>query len=86
MVNKAASMVVGIDLEGYQDVLVMWIGAYESAKFWLTVLTELKSRGVQDVLVVAVDNLTGLSEAIATVFPQADVQKCVIHQIRNSLQ
>ena len=58
----------------------------ESAQCWLTVLTELKSRGVQDVLVVAVDNLTGLSEAIATVFPQADVQKCVIHQIRNSLQ
>ena len=85
MVNKAAYMVVGIDLEGYKDVLGMWIGAHESAKFWLTVLTELKSRGVQDVLVVAVDHLTGFSEAIAPVFPKADVQKCVVHQIRNSL-
>ncbi len=58
----------------------------ESAQCWLTVLTELKSRGVQDVLVVAVDHLTGFSEAMATVFPQADVQKCVVHQIRNSLK
>ena len=86
VVNKAAYMVVGIALEGYKDVLGMWIGAHESAKFWLTVLSELKSRGVQDVLVVAVDHLTGFSEAIATVFPQADVQKCVVHQIRNSLK
>ena len=86
VVNKAAYLGVGIDLEGYKDVLGMWIGAHESAKFWLTVLTELKSRGVQDVLVVAVDNLTGFSEAIATVFPRADVQKCVVHQIRNSLK
>ncbi len=86
VVNKAAYMVVGIALEGYKDVLGMWIGAHESAKFWLTVLTELKNRGVQDVLVVAVDHLTGFSEAIATVFPRADVQKCVVHQIRNSLK
>ena len=85
LIHKAAYMVVGIDLEGYKDVLGMWIGAHESAKFWLTVLSELKSRGVQDVLVVAVDHLTGFSEAIATVFPKADVQKCVAHQIRNSL-
>ena len=86
VVNKAAYMVVGIDLEGDKDVLGMWIGAHESAQCWLTVLTELKSRGVQDVLVVAVDHLTGFSEPIATVFPQADVQKCVVHQIRNSLK
>ena len=86
VVTKAAYMVVGIDLEGSKDVLGMWIGAHESAKFWLTVLSELKSRGVQDVLVVAVDNLTGFSEAIATVFSKADVQKCIVHQIRNSLQ
>jgi len=86
VVTKAAYMVVGIDLDGYKDVLGMWIGAHESAKFWLTVLTELKSRAVQDILVVAVDNLTGFSEAIATVFPRADVQKCIVHQIRNSLK
>lgn len=86
VVTKAAYVVVGINLDGYKDVLGMWIGAHESAKFWLTVLTELKSRGVQDVLVVAVDNLTGFSEAIASVFPQSDIQKCIVHQIRNSLK
>ena len=86
VVTKAAYMVVGINLEGYKEVLGMWIGEHESAKFWLSVLTELKSRGVQDILVVAVDNLTGFSEAIAAVFPRADVQKCLVHQIRNSLK
>ena len=86
VVTKAAYVVVGINLDGYKDVLGMWIGAHESAKFWLTVLTELKSRGVQDVLVVAVDNLAGFSEAIASVFPQSDIQKCIVHQIRNSLK
>ena len=86
VVTKAAYVVVGITLEGYKDVLGLWIGEHESAKFWLTVLTELKSRGVQDILVVAVDNLTGFSEAIATVFPRTDIQKCIVHQIRNSLK
>jgi putative transposase len=86
VVTKAAYMVVGIDLAGYKDVLGMWIGARESATCWLTVLSELKSRGVQDILVVAVDNLTGFSEAIATVFPRADIQKCIVHQIRHALQ
>ena len=84
VVTKAAYMVVGI--EGYKEVLGMWIGEHESAKFWLTVLTELQGRGVQDILVVAVDNLTGFSEAIAHVFPRSDVQKCIVHQIRNSLK
>ena len=86
VVTKAAYVVVGITLEGYKEVLGLWIGEHESAKFWLTVLTELKSRGVQDILVVAVDNLTGFSEAIATVFPRTDIQKCIVHQIRNSLK
>ncbi len=84
--TKAAYVVVGITLEGYKDVLGLWIGEHESTKFWLTVLTELKSRGIQDILVAAVDNLTGFSEAIATVFPQTDIQKCIVHQIRNSLK
>lgn len=86
VITKAAYMVVGINLEGFKDVLGMWIGEHESAKFWLTVLTEVKARGVQDILVVAVDNLTGFTEAIASVFPYADVQKCIVHQIRNSLK
>jgi putative transposase len=79
-------MVVGSDLDGYQDVLGMGIGAHESAQCWLTVLTELNSRGVQDILVVAVDNRTGFSAAMATVCPRADVQQCIVHQIRNSLK
>ena len=64
----------------------MWIREHESAKFWLTVLTKLKGRGVRDILVVAVDNLTGFSEATASVFPKADIQKCIVHPIRNSLK
>ena len=84
--NKAAYMVVGIDLNGQKDVLGMWIGEHESAKFWLSVLTDLKARGVQDVLVFSTDNLRGFSEAIAASFPKADVQKCIVHQIRNTLK
>ena len=84
--NKAAYMVVGIDLSGQKDVLGMWIGEHESAKFWLSVLTDLKARGVQDVLVFSTDNLKGFSEAIAASFPKADVQKCIVHQIRNTLK
>ena len=84
--NKAAYMVVGIDLSGQKDVLGMWIGEHESAKFWLSVLTDLKARGIQDVLVFSTDNLKGFSEAIAASFPKADVQKCIVHQIRNTLK
>jgi len=86
VVTKAAYMVVGIDLDGQKDVLGMWIGEHESAKFWLGVLTELRARGVQDVLVFSTDNLQGFSEAIAASFPKADVQKCIVHQIRNTLK
>jgi len=84
--SKAAYMVVGIDLDGQKDVLGMWIGENESAKFWLSVLTDLKSRGVQDILVVSTDNLRGFTEAIASCYPKADVQKCIVHQIRNTLK
>jgi putative transposase len=84
--SKAAYMVVGIDLDGQKDVLGMWIGENESAKFWLSVLTDLKSRGVQDILVVCTDNLRGFTEAIASCYPKADVQKCIVHQIRNTLK
>ena len=86
VVTKAAYMVVGVDLDGQKDVLGMWIGEHESAKFWLGVLTELKARGVEDVLVFSTDNLRGFSEAIAACFPQSDIQKCIVHQIRNSLK
>jgi len=77
---------LGISLSGHKDVLGLWIGETESASFWLGVCNDLKARGVEDILIVAKDGLTGFSEAISTVFPQADIQLCVIHQIRNSLK
>lgn len=84
IVNKAAYMAIGIDLDGNKDVLGMWIGENESAKFWLSVLNELKNRGVQDILITCVDNLTGFSQAISACYPNTEIQKCIIHQIRNS--
>lgn len=86
IVNKAAYMVIGIDLEGYKDVLGIWIGENESAKFWLGVLTDLRNRGVQDILIICVDNLKGFSDAIAACYPKTEIQKCIIHQIRNSIK
>src|SRR6202008_4482350 len=81
-----AYMVIGIDLEGYKDVLGIWIGENESAKFWLGVLTDLRNRGVQDILIICVDNLKGFSDAITACYPKTEIQKCVIHQIRNSIK
>lgn len=77
-------VVIGIDLDGNKDVLGMWIGENESSKFWLSVLNDLKNRGVQDILITCVDNLTGFSQAISACYPLTEIQKCVIHQIRNS--
>ncbi|MEC0371641.1 IS256 family transposase [Paenibacillus chibensis] len=84
IVNKAAYMVIGIDLDGNKDVLGMWIGENETSKFWLNVLNDLRNRGVQDILIICVDNLNGFSEAIAACYPKTEIQKCIIHQIRNS--
>jgi len=86
IVSKAAYMVVGIDLDGRKDILGFWIGESESSKFWLNVLTELNNRGVKDILIISVDNLSGISEAIAACYPQTEIQKCVVHQIRNSIK
>jgi len=86
IVNKAVYMVIGIDLDGCKDVLGMYIGEHETSKFWLTVLNELKNRGVEDILICCVDNLTGFSEAITACFPQTEIQKCIVHQIRNSIR
>lgn len=86
IVNKAAYMAIGIDLDGQKDVLGIWVGENESAKFWLNVLNELKNRGVQDILICSVDNLKGFTEAISACFPETEIQKCVIHQIRNSVR
>lgn len=84
VVNKAAYVVLGVNMDGYKDILGIYIGANESAKFWLSVLNELKTRGVSDVGVFCVDGLTGFSDAIQAVYPKALVQRCIIHQIRSS--
>jgi transposase-like protein len=84
--KKAAYVIVGIDLDGKKDVLGIWIGENESAKFWLSVLNELKNRGVQDILIISVDNLKGFSEAISACYPETKIQKCIVHQIRNSIR
>jgi putative transposase len=86
IVSKAAYVVIGVNLEGMKEVLGIWIGESESAKFWLSVLSEIKSRGTQDVLLCCVDNLTGFSEAITAAFPRTQIQKCLVHQVRNSLR
>lgn len=82
--TKAAYVVLGITMEGHKDILGIWIGEHESSKFWLNVLTELKSRGVSDVYLFCVDGLTGFREAIEAVYPKAGIQRCIIHQIRYS--
>ena len=84
IINKAAYSVLGITISGHKDILGIWIGESESASFWLSVLNDLKTRGVEDILIVSKDGLTGFSDAINSVFPQTELQLCVIHQIRNS--
>lgn len=84
VVKKAVYIAIGTDLEGKKDVLGLWVGATESSKYWLGVLNGLKNRGVQDILIISVDGLAGFSEAIAVAYPQTEVQRCIIHQIRSS--
>jgi len=83
--NKAVYVALGVRQDGTKDVLGLWIEQTEGAKFWLRVMNELKDRGVQDILIAVVDGLKGFPEAIAAVFPQTQVQACVVHLIRNSL-
>lgn len=83
--NKAVYLAIGVDREGRKDVLGLWIEQTEGAAFWLRVMTELKSRGVEDILIALVDGLAGFPEAITTVFPQAQVHHCVVHLVRGSL-
>ena len=85
--NTAVYVVLGVDLEGHRDVLGHWVGAGgESANFWLSVITDLQSRGVKDILIACMDGLTGFKEAVLAVFPKTEIQRCIIHQIRNSLK
>jgi len=84
--TRAIYNVLGIDRNGYKDLLGMYISKSEGANFWLSVLTDLQSRGVSDILIACTDNLSGFSEAINSVFPKTTVQSCIVHQIRNSLR
>jgi transposase-like protein len=86
VVSRAVYNILALNVEGRKDLIGMYISESEGANFWLSVLTDIKSRGVKDILIACTDNLTGFSEAILSVFPQAEVQSCVIHQIRNSLK
>ena len=84
IVKKAVYIALGINLDGKKDVLGMWVGENESAKYWATVLNGLKNRGVEDIFIACTDNLTGFSAAIGAVFPKTEIQNCIIHQLRNS--
>ena len=75
-------MAIGVRLDGTKEVVGLWVGGNESAKYWLGVLTEIKNRGVEDILIVSVDGLTGFGDAISAVFPKAEIQRCIVHQIR----
>jgi putative transposase len=84
--NQACYVAIGVNLDGERDVLGLWFQQTEGAKFWLHVLTDIKTRGVQDILFVCVDGLTGFVEAIEASFPHATVQTCLVHQVRSSLR
>ena len=86
VLNKAVYMAIGVGMDGLQDVLGLWIEKNEGAKFWLQVFTELKNRGLQDVLIACIDGLKGFPEAIEAVYPDTDVQLCIVPMVRNSLK
>ncbi len=84
--NQAVYLALGINREGGKELLGLWVGEHEGAKFWLNVLTQLKNRGVQDILIACVDGLSGFPDAIEAAYPKAQVQLCIVHMVRNSLK
>ena len=84
--NIACYIMLGINLEGKKEIIGIWIGENETSKYWLTVLNDIKKRGVEDVLIFAIDGLNGFNEAIKAVYPKAEIQRCIVHQIRSSLK
>ncbi|WP_186742310.1 IS256 family transposase [Spirosoma utsteinense] len=86
VISKAAYNILAVDLQGRKDLLGIYIGDAESARFWLSTLTDLQNRGVKDLLICSIDNLSGFGDAIETVFPNVDVQLCLVHQVRASLR
>ena len=86
VINKSIYLALGVNMDGKKDLLGLWMSENEGAKFWLSVLTELKSRGVQDILIACVDGLKGFPEAIAAEYPETRIQLCIVHMVRNSLK
>ncbi len=86
VINKAVYLALGVNLEGHKELLGMWISENEGAKFWLSVLTELQNRGVKDILIACVDGLKGFPDAITTVYPETQIQLCIVHMVRNSMK
>lgn len=86
VINKAVYLALGVNMEGHKELLGMWLSENEGAKFWLSVLTELQNRGVKDILIACVDGLKGFPEAINTVYPETQIQLCIVHMVRNSLK
>ena len=86
VISKAIYLALGVNMEGHKELLGLWISESEGAKCWLNVLTELQNRGVQDILIACVDGLKGFPDAINTVYPQAQIQLCIVHMVRNSLK
>ncbi|MFM1565285.1 IS256 family transposase, partial [Helcococcus ovis] len=84
IVKKAVYIALGYNINGFKEILGMWIGENETSKYWLMVLNQMKDRGLEDILIISSDNLPGISQAIEAVFPKTEIQKCIIHQIRNS--
>jgi len=86
VINKAVYLALGVNMEGHKELLGMWLSENEGAKFWLSVLTELQNRGVQDILIACVDGLKGFPDAINAVYPQTQIQLCIVHMVRNSVK
>jgi putative transposase len=86
VINKAVYLALGVNMEGHKELLGMWLSENEGAKFWLNVLTELQNRGVKDILIACVDGLKGFPDAINSVFPNTQIQLCIVHMVRNSIR
>lgn len=84
--NKSLYIALAVNMEGEKEILGIWIEKTEGAKFWLSVITELKNRGVEDILIACIDGLSGFSEAISSIFPKTEIQRCIVHMVRNSLK
>ena len=86
VINKSVYLALGVNLDGHKELLGLWLAENEGSKFWLSILTELKTRGVEDILIACVDGLKGFPEAINAEYPDTQIQLCIVHMVRNSLR